>query len=237
MAYNGARYGAQVAHRHGPHDSVQSKDDITHMRLRELEEENSLLLEKVTSASQRFADYENQIRVLQQQVKHQEQRMTALSSSTVDSEQTSSDNTGLSRLGSFMRKGSFAPTATSPATTSPREQELEKSLAKEQKAREVAEQKEKQVNAEVEELSTTLFQQANEMVATERKENAALKAQIKELENAGGNVAEVVGKENERLKERLETMEQRDVEKQKRLERLEAAQKRIDRVRTMLVPR
>jgi hypothetical protein len=56
MAHNGLRYGAQhqqTARRHGAHDSaldVQSKDDITRMRLRELEEENGILLEKATSA-------------------------------------------------------------------------------------------------------------------------------------------------------------------------------------------
>jgi galactokinase len=114
---------------------------------------------------------------------------------------------------------------------------LEKSLVKEQKARAEAEQKTRQINVEVEELSTTLFEQANEMVATERRQNAALKAQIQELEKAGGKVAEVVGKENARLKERLQIMEQRDLERQKRLERLEAAQKRIDRVKMMLMPR
>jgi TolA-binding protein len=164
----------------------------------------------------------------------QEQRLATAQSANADSEPAA--DTGLSRLGSFMRKGAFTPT-TSSHPISPREQELEKVLVKEQKARAVAEEKTRQVNAEVEELSTTLFQQANEMVATERRQNAALQAKIQELEKAGGNVAEVVGKENERLKERLQIMEQRDLERQKRLERLEAAQKRIDRVRTMLMPR
>ena len=110
-------------------------------------------------------------------------------------------------------------------------------MVKEQTARIAAENKVKAVNAEVEELSASLFQQANDMVAQERRENAALRDKIKELETAGGDVAQVVRKENERLKQKLEAMEQRDAERKRRLEKLEAAQKRIDRVRTMLTPR
>lgn len=121
--------------------------------------------------------------------------------------------------------------------TSAREQELEALLVKEQKARIKAEANAQQVGVEMEELSATLFQEANDMVANERRENAALRIQIKELQSAGGQVAEVVGKENERLRQKLQVMEQREADRQKRLDRLEAAQRRIDRVRTMLLPR
>lgn len=45
--------GVPAIHRHGAHDSaldVEPKDGVTGMRLRELEEENSLLAEKATAA-------------------------------------------------------------------------------------------------------------------------------------------------------------------------------------------
>jgi hypothetical protein len=67
------------------------------------------------------------------------------------------------------------------------------------------------MDKEIEDLSVTLFQQANEMVAKERKARA-------------------------KLEERVETLEKRDVEKRKRLERLESAVKRIDRVNKLLAP-
>ena len=63
----------------------------------------------------------------------------------------------------------------------------------------------------MEELSAQLFEQANEMVATERKARA-------------------------KLEERIEILERRDVEKRKRLERLEGAMQRIERVRGLLNP-
>lgn len=108
---------------------------------------------------------------------------------------------------------------------------------KEQTARIEAERKTKEMNAELEELSTTLFQQANDMVAAERKENAALKEKIKALEASNGQPNEATKRENERLKSKLQIMEQRESDRKRRLDKLEAAQKRIDRVRTMLVPR
>lgn len=139
-----------------------------------------------------------------------------------------------------MRKPSLVPMSIMPYSPTPREQELEATLAKEQTARIEAEKKTRQMSIEVEELSTSLFQQANDMVATERKENAALKDRIHELESVGsemGDAEDQVGKENDKLKQKIKVLEQRDRDRQKRLERLEAAQKRIDRVRTMLVPR
>lgn len=63
---------------------------------------------------------------------------------------------------------------------------------------------------ELEELSAQLFQQANEMVAAERKARA-------------------------RLEERVEVLEGREREKRKRLERLEKAVGRIERVRGLLM--
>lgn len=68
-----------------------------------------------------------------------------------------------------------------------------------------------EASGELEELSTQLFMQANEMVATERKARA-------------------------KLEERVAVLESRDYEKRKRLERLEGAMQRIERVRELLAP-
>lgn len=73
----------------------------------------------------------------------------------------------------------------------------------------MAEGKVNQMNQEVEDLSVQLFQQANEMVASERKARA-------------------------KLEERVDMLEKRDAEKRKRLERLESALTRIERVRGLL---
>jgi hypothetical protein len=64
-------------------------------------------------------------------------------------------------------------------------------------------------STELEELSTQLFMQANEMVASERKARAKLEA-------------------------RVEVLERRDNEKRARLERLENAVRRVERVRGLL---
>lgn len=67
------------------------------------------------------------------------------------------------------------------------------------------------MNNEIEDLSATLFEQANEMVATERKARAA-------------------------LEERVATLQQRDEQRAKRLERIDEAMKRLERVKAMLAP-
>jgi low affinity Fe/Cu permease len=65
------------------------------------------------------------------------------------------------------------------------------------------------VDLEIEELSVQLFSQANEMVASERRARA-------------------------KLEERVEMLEKKDRDKMARLERLEKAVSRIDRVKAML---
>jgi len=87
--------------------------------------------------------------------------------------------------------------------------ELAAKLAKEQEMRQRAEGKAAQMSVELEDLSVSLFQQANEMVAAERKARA-------------------------KLEERVMILERRDGEKRERLERLERALKRIDRVKGVL---
>lgn len=114
-----------------------------------------------------------------------------------------------SRLSSFLtsRKSTqVLPPQPTPSTT-----DLVAALAREQTLRQAAEGKLDESSAELEELSSQLFQQANEMVATERKARA-------------------------KLEERVALLERRDGEKRLRLERLESAMQRIERVRGLLAP-
>lgn len=100
-------------------------------------------------------------------------------------------------------------TSASSALPTPRETSLEAALAHEQTLRRQAEGQLTQVNGELEDMSAQLFEQANEMVASERKARA-------------------------KLEERVEMLERRDGEKRKRLERLEGALRRIDRVKGLI---
>ncbi|KAF1827084.1 uncharacterized protein K489DRAFT_348125 [Dissoconium aciculare CBS 342.82] len=236
----------ETARGHAAHDSAlgsdMSKDHAS--KLKDLEEQNDILAEKAASASQRFADYENEIRVLQAKLRQQERRNTdpiqtrALDHLPPPPPEKDKPGAGLSRFGSFITgRPMNSPTTPTSPPLSAREEELKAALIREQTARLAAESKTKEVNSEIEELSATLFQQANEMVASERKENAALKQTIDQLEHKRTKSDEAVRMENERLKQKIQMMEQRESERKGRLERLEAAQKRIDRVRAMLVPR
>ena len=102
------------------------------------------------------------------------------------------------------------PVPTTPSTPAdPGTADLRTALTREQALRREAEGRLNATSREVEELSATLFEQANEMVATERRARAQLEA-------------------------RVEVLERRDVDKRHRLERLEAAMARIERVRAML---
>lgn len=86
---------------------------------------------------------------------------------------------------------------------------LQDALQREQELRKDAEMRLTQANSELEDLTTQLFSQANEMVAQERKARA-------------------------KLEERVELLERRDGEKRRRLERLEKAIQRVERVRGMV---
>ena len=87
--------------------------------------------------------------------------------------------------------------------------DLQDALNREQALRRAAETRLTQANSELEDLTATLFGQANEMVAQERRARA-------------------------KLEERVEVLERRDGEKRRRLERLEKAIARVDRVRGMV---
>jgi len=117
------------------------------------------------------------------------------------------------RLSSFLspRKSNPNPRLQQPLPSTPSERDLAAALSREQILRQQAEGKLDEASGELEELSQQLFEQANEMVATERKARA-------------------------KLEERVAVLERRDVEKRKRLERLEGAMGRIERVRVLLAP-
>ncbi|KAJ5250072.1 hypothetical protein N7489_000482 [Penicillium chrysogenum] len=87
--------------------------------------------------------------------------------------------------------------------------ELQDALTREQRLREAAESQLSQASTELEELTVQLFSQANEMVAEERKARA-------------------------KLEERVAVLERRDVEKRTRLERLEKAMARVERLRALV---
>ncbi|KAJ9627770.1 hypothetical protein H2203_002986 [Taxawa tesnikishii (nom. ined.)] len=123
---------------------------------------------------------------------------------------------GIGRLHSLLgRRGaahSAQPSITHSSPTSASSSAvaaLQAALARETALRQDAERKVAQVNGEIEDLSQTLFEQANEMVATERREK-------------------------KRLEERIEVLEERDRDKGRRLERIEANLKRVERVRLVL---
>jgi septal ring factor EnvC (AmiA/AmiB activator) len=104
----------------------------------------------------------------------------------------------------------FSAEPETPVTPAgPSTDELLQALSREQALRREAEGKLSDTSREVEELSVSLFEQANEMVATERRARA-------------------------KLEERVGMLEKRDAEKKRRLERLESAMDRIDRVRLLL---
>ncbi|KAL1654173.1 hypothetical protein SLS61_003177 [Didymella pomorum] len=97
-------------------------------------------------------------------------------------------------------------------TTSPKlaaDPDLMHELERERALRAKAEDRVRTVDSEIEELSVTLFSQANEMVAEERRARA-------------------------KLEERIELLEKKDKDKMGRLDRLEKAVTRLDRVKAML---
>ena len=119
---------------------------------------------------------------------------------------------------------------------------MESELVKERTQRIAAEKKVKTLEAEVEELSATVFQEANEMVSSARQETAALQEKLELMEQRAAEQGpagdlDTLHKENARLRERFKILEQRDSDLRRRLEKLEAASKRVERVRALLIPR
>lgn len=142
----------------------------------------------------------------------EEERRPSTANSTTTKQSRFSFLTG--RRGSPAQStSSLAPGQAPARSTSPEPQPdttlLEQQLSQERQLRAQAEAKAAKVDSEIEELSVQLFSQANEMVAAERKARAKLEA-------------------------RVEVLERRDREKHARLERLEGAVGRVERVKKML---
>ena len=132
------------------------------------------------------------------------------------------------------------------------EPDLAARLAEAENARKAAETKLTQTNQELEELSASLFQSANEMVADERRKNAEREVeaehkakereeqwqewqrQVKENDRAAATRAKRLEDKVKKLEQRVHVLEDRDKEKAKRLERLEMAMKRAARIRSVL---
>jgi len=162
----------------------------------------------------KWADYEDEIYKLRQQA--QQQNETAGSPTEELPQITSPIRTSYipyqNRLSSFLTARKSTPNLQPPPSPGiPSAEDLAAALNKEQQLRQATEAKLEETNGQIENLTVELFERANEMVATERKERAKLEA-------------------------RIEVLERRDVEKRKRLEKLEGALTRIERVRGLLAP-
>lgn len=187
----------------------------------------------------RLADYEEEIHRLRSSLRPtSSQAERPLSPTQVpdpispDTESQTAQQAYHSRLATLTsllpyRRGSATPTsAPGPVPTTPtaptnplqhqaspassdNTSELQDALTREQSLRKAAETQLTQANTELEELTVQLFSQANEMVAQERKARA-------------------------KLEERVAVLERRDIEKRSRLERLEKAMARVERLKALV---
>ncbi|KAL7823335.1 hypothetical protein V8C26DRAFT_116236 [Trichoderma gracile] len=213
-------------------------------RIAELESQVFQLNQKAAAAVDRWAEYEAELTKLRAKLASSSLSSTSSSSSSSTPEPATSQSpsrgsffqAGATRISALMysrRSQPASPPASKPAPKPPvtppppasaesnrmttlatrtpgrTTEDLLEALNKEQALRRAAEGRLNATNREVEELSVTLFEQANEMVATERRARAALEQRISELEK-------------------------RDVEKKKRLDKLELAMNRIEKVKVLL---
>ncbi|KAF9892507.1 hypothetical protein FE257_001616 [Aspergillus nanangensis] len=201
--------------------SHRQQSGDAHKRIKELEGHVEDLNVQAMQMADKLAQYEDEVRRLRTQ-----SRSSASSSSSSaqfpDPPDTQQQGR-LSTLTSFLpyrRPSTTSPTQTaaqpavaqpSPPSSAPHEEtaELQNALNREQDLRRAAESQLSQANTELEDLTAQLFSQANEMVAQERKARA-------------------------RLEERVAVLERRDVEKRSRLDRLEKAMERVERVRALV---
>ncbi|EHA58444.1 hypothetical protein MGG_08627 [Pyricularia oryzae 70-15] len=188
------------------------------------------LNEKAAVAVEKWASYEDELARLRRQLK------TSSTAGSGNPPQTAEPAAAGHRIGSLWGGKTTSPPATARDRSSAsskmdkttddllmvlsKEQQLRVTgdqtmddllvaLTREQQLRAAAEARELDASREVEELSASLFEEANEMVATERRARA-------------------------KLEERVDILEKRDVEKKRRLERLELAVGRIERVKKLL---
>lgn len=200
------------------------------IRILELEAQLQALSAKASAQAHQLANYEDEFRRMRGERKTSSGWMGGQGQTQMEKEGVTPILT--SRISSyFARRGSpnpplatpenkameshhnslFSSPSSRPPTPSPsqRQTELQAQLSREQDLRTQAEGQLAAMSTEMEELSGTLFSQANEMVATERKARA-------------------------KLEERVEFLEKKDHEKKLRLDRLDGAIRRIERVRRVL---
>ncbi|THW84326.1 hypothetical protein D6D15_08938 [Aureobasidium pullulans] len=203
------------------HDSRPSSD----IRVASLEQQVAHLTQKGVQAADQLANYEEEIRNLKTQANPRVDSPLGIVAPTQQPAQSLSRNSSItSGKFSFLTRTSSLTTASKPLPKTPAASksspmapspssaaltDLQQALAKETKARVAAEKKYHELEQELEDLSATLFEQANEMVAKERKEKA-------------------------KLEERIKVLEERDALSRKRLEMVEGALGRIERVRKLL---
>ncbi|RCI08117.1 hypothetical protein L249_6298 [Ophiocordyceps polyrhachis-furcata BCC 54312] len=218
-----------------PIDQTQAELLVARARIHELESQVRQLNHKASVAVERWAAYEAELSRLRATTTTTTTTTTPSSSSASPSSmlkldpaatpsptRTSFLQSAPSRLSSLLypRKStpslrvdtpSVAPAPASATTTvsSSATEDLLEALTREQMLRREAEGRLSATSKEVEELSASLFEQANGMVADERRVRA-------------------------RLEERVDVLEKRDLEKRRRLERLEVAMRRIEKARDLL---
>ncbi|KAF2189075.1 hypothetical protein K469DRAFT_499741, partial [Zopfia rhizophila CBS 207.26] len=198
--------------------SEQNVNDAQRRRIAELEAQVEMLTVKATAAVDKCADYEDQLQRMKTEQNGLPRSNTsdslAPSRPSNEDARPSTANSTTAKISRFSflpgRRGSPAQSeaAVAPPSSNP-DADLKAQLEKERQLREKAEEKAQKMNTEIEELSVQLFSQANEMVANERKARAKLEA-------------------------RVEQLEKKDKDKMARLERLEKAVSRIDRVKALL---
>ncbi|KND93577.1 hypothetical protein TOPH_01689 [Tolypocladium ophioglossoides CBS 100239] len=206
---------------------------VAQARIQELEAQVRQLNQKAAAAVDRWAEYEAELSKLRGA--QAAASATSVTTATTPSQQQLDPNAARqcpsptrasflqsapSRLSALLYPRKSTPNMRAetfpramPAPRAPgaggATEDLLEALTREKTLRREAEGRLSATSREVEELSASLFEQANEMVADERRARA-------------------------RLEERVGELERRDVEKRRRLERLEVAMGRIERVRNLL---
>ncbi|KAJ5611019.1 hypothetical protein N7510_007738 [Penicillium lagena] len=207
-------------------DGSEHSAEEAQRRIQELEGQVRDLMEHASITVGQLAEYEEQVTRLRS-CANQAVTDTPRSSSETQAQQGRLA-TLTSLLPSYRRpsnNSSNTPAPTTPTAavcpppytvqqspaSSESTSELQDALTREQSLRKAAESQLSQASTELEELTVQLFSQANEMVAQERKARV-------------------------RLEERVAVLERRDVEKRSRLERLEKAMARVERLRALVNP-
>ncbi|MCJ1443014.1 MAG: hypothetical protein MMC23_003511 [Stictis urceolatum] len=218
-----------------PHPDLPSLESA-HARIAELESQVKILTLRATSAVERATEYEVSLSRMLSTSRSQNSGdslppSTAAPTSTPAPTPAPAPAPTTSRLARLLSTRSVTSTAPAlapansnpmrvasappdslqqpPPPPTPSEASLQAALTQEQNLRQAAEKAAAQTNSEIEELTGQLFEQANEMVAQERKARAKLEA-------------------------RVEVLEKRDNDKARRLGVLEMRVQRVERVRGLL---